>query len=344
MLTIGIPTYNRPTKLKRLLLHLIAIPGFNKIQLIISDNSENEKTKRMVQRIAADRSNIYYHKNNSNIGFDRNMISIYNMTSTQYLWFLSDDDDVRLESYDCILSILENEAPDLICLNTYRKGVASYISNEKKNLSKKEELFRYLIIGEKMNLSNDEISRAISLMMIGFMSLCLVRKNISQVQDETIISNLGGIPQIYLANMNLQAGNCEFYVTEFPIVKMGYKPDFSSWFMESCFYGVKKTFNLNGMNLSDYVVDLYVYEIIAFSLNLISNYYNYKSFTPISQQFLADEEWQKMLCFHSNNRFILLLENEINSLTSLKLSFKRYKSIFKLGYYKHWILLLKSLL
>lgn len=107
MLTIGIPTYNRPVKLKRLLLRLISIPGFSKIQLIISDNSDNNKTKQLVGKFVVDYMNIQYYKNNVNLGFDRNMVNIYNMTNTKYLWFLSDDDDVSFKSYDCILSILE---------------------------------------------------------------------------------------------------------------------------------------------------------------------------------------------------------------------------------------------
>lgn len=94
MLTIGIPTYNRPVKLKRLLLRLISIPGFSKIQLIISDNSDNNKTKQLVGKFVVDYMNIQYYKNNVNLGFDRNMVNIYNMTNTKYLWFLSDDDDV----------------------------------------------------------------------------------------------------------------------------------------------------------------------------------------------------------------------------------------------------------
>lgn len=130
MLTIGIPTYNRPVKLKRLLLRLISIPGFSKIQLIISDNSDNNKTKQLVGKFVVDYMNIQYYKNNVNLGFDRNMVNIYNMTNTKYLWFLSDDDDVSFKSYDCILSILENDAPDLICLNTYSNGRLSYVSDE----------------------------------------------------------------------------------------------------------------------------------------------------------------------------------------------------------------------
>ena len=344
MLTIGIPTYNRPVKLKRLLLRLISIPGFSKIQLIISDNSDNNKTKQLVGKFVVDYMNIQYYKNNVNLGFDRNMVNIYNMTNTKYLWFLSDDDDVSFKSYDCILSILENDSPDLICLNTYSNGRLSYVSDEIFFLSKEENLFRYLIVGERINLIGDEIYRAISLMMIGFMSSCLVRKNIFQIIDKTVISNLGGIPQIYLANMNLQAGSYCFYVTDFPVVKMGYKPNFSSWFMESCYYGVKRNFNLSGMNFSDYIIDLYVYEVLSFTLNIVDDYYNYRSFTPISKSFLEDEEWQKVLNIHLNNRFILLLKKKIELIQSSKLSFKWYKSLLRLGYYKHKMLLVKSLL
>ena len=77
MLTIGIPTYNRPVKLKRLLLRLISIPGFSKIQLIISDNSDNNKTKQLVGKFVVDYMNIQYYKNNVNLGFDRNMVVYY---------------------------------------------------------------------------------------------------------------------------------------------------------------------------------------------------------------------------------------------------------------------------
>lgn len=91
MLTIGIPTYNRPVKLKRLLLRLISIPGFSKIQLIISDNSDNNKTKQLVGKFVVDYMNIQYYKNNVNLGFDRNMVidSIYNQLLLNNLQVIS---------------------------------------------------------------------------------------------------------------------------------------------------------------------------------------------------------------------------------------------------------------
>jgi glycosyltransferase involved in cell wall biosynthesis len=71
LISILIPTYNRPKYLKICLDSILFQSGFqeNKLEFIISDNSDNLETKALVETYIKNypNKNIIYNKNTSNL-------------------------------------------------------------------------------------------------------------------------------------------------------------------------------------------------------------------------------------------------------------------------------------
>ncbi len=91
ILTVAIPTYNRPQPLRRILESLkLEDPGvFN---ILISDDSSNEGVELVVKEFQTLMPNLYFNKNISNLGFNGNVSILYELADTRYVWFLCDDD------------------------------------------------------------------------------------------------------------------------------------------------------------------------------------------------------------------------------------------------------------
>ncbi len=148
ILTIAIPTYNRPTKVRNTLLRLI--PQLNdQVFLRILDNHSDTDIKSYVQNdivpAIADRIEIIRHK--VNIGGDANFQRCFELCETPYIWMIGDDDMVADNAVELILKELEvfNDF-DLIGINfnsncCKRERVSSVTINSTKELAYKLDSF-----------------------------------------------------------------------------------------------------------------------------------------------------------------------------------------------------------
>lgn len=94
--TIGIPTFNRHLKLERLLdilerqINQANLHSF--VEVLISDNASTDNTSQVVEYYRTKFKNLKYICNNRNIGYDLNVLSVYNNSSGDYVWLFADDD------------------------------------------------------------------------------------------------------------------------------------------------------------------------------------------------------------------------------------------------------------
>lgn len=88
--SICIPTYNRPILLKKLL-KSIENQSYTNYQVIITDNSDTNDTKIMLEENFP-KLNINYKKNKSNIGMDGNAVESLSLATGEYFTFTADDD------------------------------------------------------------------------------------------------------------------------------------------------------------------------------------------------------------------------------------------------------------
>ena len=99
LLTIGIPTYNNPKGLERQLKNFVSqIKGKSlqgKVEIIVSDNSDNDETKHVIKSFLDTDIRLTYIKNPFNIGYDRNVDQVLSKSAGDYCWTLSDNDPVE---------------------------------------------------------------------------------------------------------------------------------------------------------------------------------------------------------------------------------------------------------
>jgi hypothetical protein len=123
LLSISIPTYNRPQKLFLNLSLLIKCIEKFEIPIYIFDNSDNFETNEILNTLAY--PFIYYNKNNSNIGAEKNFIQALQTPNTKYVWLFGDDDTFNTKEFENLLNFIQINEVDLIILNqnSFRKKV-----------------------------------------------------------------------------------------------------------------------------------------------------------------------------------------------------------------------------
>lgn len=88
--SICIPTRNRPHFL-RILLDTIFVQTYSNYEVIITDNSDDCKTEKMIESLYADKL-INYHKNEENLGMDGNARRAFSFITGEFFTFTADDD------------------------------------------------------------------------------------------------------------------------------------------------------------------------------------------------------------------------------------------------------------
>ena len=110
ILSIAIPTYNRDAYLEKQL-HRIKQQNNISVDILIADNASSDKTQDIVQQFQKDMPNIFYFRNEANIGFDKNVLKLYSLASTKFIWFLSDDDLIVDNIIDKVLLFVTKYNP-----------------------------------------------------------------------------------------------------------------------------------------------------------------------------------------------------------------------------------------
>jgi glycosyltransferase involved in cell wall biosynthesis len=104
LVSICIPTYNRPSLLKSAILSCLN-QAFHDFEIIITDNSDNEDSGRLVQNIADPR--IRYFKNETNIGAHGNSARALSLANGKYVKWLMDDDLIKPQFLTLAVAALE---------------------------------------------------------------------------------------------------------------------------------------------------------------------------------------------------------------------------------------------
>lgn len=130
LLTIGIPTYNRINSLKNVIsdiqLQLSSLDGIFEVEVLISDNASSDGTYDFIKNNIFP-PNFKYHRQPINVGFDRNVNSLFDNAIGRYLWILSDDDKIKSNA---ILTICK----ELTKYNYIRFAFVNYIINQNATL------------------------------------------------------------------------------------------------------------------------------------------------------------------------------------------------------------------
>lgn len=117
ILTIGIPTYNRAEFLEKILkkISTFSSDSMEKVRVLVVDNDSDDETAEVVSAYSFPW--LEYEKNSSNIGATRNLFRLQELCSTEYLWWMGDDDSFEEENVLRALSVISSEQPDLLVIN-----------------------------------------------------------------------------------------------------------------------------------------------------------------------------------------------------------------------------------
>lgn len=116
LLTVAIPTYNRSDSLEKIICQLSREKN-QSFRILISDDNSSDNTTAMVKKYQKSMPNLFYVKNETNLGYSGNVCRIYELVKTRYLWFLSDDETVLPGAVDKIEEALVKYEPVVAVFN-----------------------------------------------------------------------------------------------------------------------------------------------------------------------------------------------------------------------------------
>ena len=158
VLTVAIPTYNRAEFLKRTL-EVLRGQYNEAMEILVSDNNSTDDTFQLVSMFQQSMPYLRYHRNACNLGFDANIVKLYELAMTRYIWLLGDDDLVEDRAIENILQALSKYSPTVALFrHSYvdDKGARSIHPpwlNEDRIIGKFEKSNDYLIFLSTVFLS-----------------------------------------------------------------------------------------------------------------------------------------------------------------------------------------------
>ena len=142
LLSICIPTFNRPENLLNCLNSLSKQKSRDKFEVCISDNCSNVNIKKLITPYKK-KLNINFKKNKKNLGFAMNVLKVSLQAKGEFIWFLGDDDLVTKNSISYLLNLIKkNKDVDFYFINSNQLD-KKYLENFSKpfdiKLTKKNE-------------------------------------------------------------------------------------------------------------------------------------------------------------------------------------------------------------
>lgn len=131
LVSILIPTYNRPTYFKQALLSA-ALQTYPNIEIVICDDSTNDDTKQIaLQYIEKFPCKIKYYQNQTNIGLRSNFQLAFQRATGEYINYLMDDDLFHHHKIERMMKyFLSNHINSIKLVTSYRQPIDA----EGKNL------------------------------------------------------------------------------------------------------------------------------------------------------------------------------------------------------------------
>lgn len=173
LLGICIPTFNRAEYLDVCLDSIVnAISKIN-FPIYISDNASTDGTEGVISEYKKRYHRIVHVRNETNRGLYRNILNVIKLAKTEYIWLMGDDDAIKEDSIDIIISNLKKGYDYIIVNSTPYDEKLEKAKPDKVITCKNNKVYRR---GESGNLLVDLKKWAYH----GFISSMIVRTSIIQ--------------------------------------------------------------------------------------------------------------------------------------------------------------------
>jgi abequosyltransferase len=122
LLTVAIPTYNRPFFLEQTLKQLhqeLEVCAPNSVEVLVSDNFSSDNTESIIEQAIKNGLILRYIRNGENLGSDANIAQCFNLATGKYVLILGDDDLFVDGALSFLLDQLKPELYGVVCLRPY---------------------------------------------------------------------------------------------------------------------------------------------------------------------------------------------------------------------------------
>lgn len=168
LISVYIPTYNRPSYLQFCLQNIISQAKKHKIKIFISDNCSNDETKFIVDGFLTDYNGIIYNKQTNLITLDENQLFFTNIVDTKFCLMLADDDALEKFALDNLIEVLQkNNDIDMILLNAFH-----YTENMSKRKYLNSNIKNNIVISDPKELLKNHFFQMHYSTLVLNMELC----------------------------------------------------------------------------------------------------------------------------------------------------------------------------
>ena len=130
VLSIIIPTYDRPELVYKLLNQIIQFQSKELEIVICDDNPSSDRTQKALDQIKDPR--IKYFRNKKNLGYDLNFIMCAKRAKGEYIYILCDDDEIEMKSIPWIIKNIKSN-----------KGLSQICGTIGNDLFNQDKIFKY---------------------------------------------------------------------------------------------------------------------------------------------------------------------------------------------------------
>ncbi|MBU7317609.1 glycosyltransferase [Paenibacillus sp. SM 69] len=138
--SVLIPTYNRPQYFEQALASVLQ-QTYKNIEIIVSDDSTNDDTLKLLEPYLKEHSHIHYYKNEKNLGQFENDLKCMELASGEYINFLMDDDLFHPEKIEKMMYYFIHDRNQEISLVTSHRQLIDADGNETPDWSVTKRLF-----------------------------------------------------------------------------------------------------------------------------------------------------------------------------------------------------------
>lgn len=111
ILSVCIPTYNRPKEFERMLKGIL--PQItHEVELVVRDDSPNDETKKIFDFLVAGKNINFNYIKGEKIGLDAANLFLIENARGKYVWWFSDDDEMRPDAIAKVLELVR-QYPDI---------------------------------------------------------------------------------------------------------------------------------------------------------------------------------------------------------------------------------------
>ncbi len=204
LISICIPTYNRPGGLRIVLESIVLQEDFNEeIEVLVIDDASSINTREVARPFYEKFKNIQYLENKTNLGFEKNILKLLKTFGGQYFFFLSDDDQLLPGALTKIKKSIRTH-PDCTVFSSGYEQVSE----------KQEKTVSYRIFEESKLISRKQIKNIVKLYSDAHVfSRILLRRDVIDING--FKRHIGSMyPHMYVLGKAALTGKA-FYTSDF---------------------------------------------------------------------------------------------------------------------------------